>query len=243
MNTAEGQAQTPSAGLTDDAKRKAHPGSAAKALLFTAVVVLLAGAVGYQAHETRKLSQQVASLSTQLNVDGSEGAGLHTNAAPLTPAAPDVWPFDGTDLELDHWDPRAELQRMQQDMNQLFGTSFSRFHMSPEFGPLFENRVFSPSIDVEQTEDAFLVTVDVPGVSETNINVEVENNVLHIRGETNRETEGSESKGQVVRKERFEGRFERAIPLPSEVDTAKMTTEYENGILTITLPKNIPPGD
>jgi len=126
---------------------------------------------------------------------------------------------------------------MQHEMNQLFGSSFSRFQTSPKFGSLFENRTFSPSIDVEETKDAYITRVDVPGANKANLNVEVRDNVLYIRGETKRDVNEDDSAGQVVRKERFEGRFERAIPLPSEVDPAKMTSEYDNGVLTITLPK------
>ena len=242
MSTLQEGAQTRPP-LPTDTAGKGQPRPNVNTIAFSAALALLVGVLGYQVYETRRLSREVASLTTKLDASDPDAPDLQTNARPTPPSRPENWPFGGTDLNLDHWDPRAELQRMQQEMNQLFGTSFSRFHVSPRFGSLFEGRAFSPSIDVEETADAYLVRVDVPGVSQGTIDVEVQDNVLHIRGETNRETERSESKGQVVRKERFEGRFERSIPLPSEVDAAEVTSEYENGILTIKLPKTVSPGD
>lgn len=243
MSALQEGAQTRQSLPTDDTTGKGQRRSTAKTIAFSAALALLVGVLGYQVYETRRLSREVASLTTQLDASGPDVPDLQTNARQLPPPRLDNWPFWGTELDLDHWDPRAELQRMQQEMNQLFGTSFSRFHVSPRFGSLFESRAFSPSIDVEETADAYLVRVDVPRVSEATINVEVQDNLLHIQGETNRETERSESKGQIVRKERFEGRFKRSVPLPSDVDAAKVTSEYENGILTIRLPKTVSPGD
>ena len=235
-------AQERAASPTDETEPKKRLRSSGGLLVFSIIALLLAGAIGYQVYETRKLSQQVASMTSRMDAGDSEADSLINTAPPMPHSLP-TGPSSGDALDLDHWDPRAELQRMQREMNQLFGTSFSRFHTNPQLGTLFDSRTFTPSIDVEETQDAYLIRVDVPGASESDISVEVEGNVLRIRGETNHEDEGSESSGQIVRKERFEGHFERAIALSSAVDSTKMTSQYENGVLTITLPKEVQSGD
>ena len=94
---------------------------------------------------------------------------------------------------------------------------------------------FAPQVDVTETEKDMKVCAEIPGVEAKDIDVSVEDGMLRIRGEKKYEREENE-KGQ-YRMERSYGSFERAIPLPVEVDEAKAKAEFKNGVLRLTLPK------
>jgi HSP20 family protein len=92
-----------------------------------------------------------------------------------------------------------------------------------------------PPIDIHEDDKTMTIRVDVPGLDANNLNVEVSGNVLTIRGQ--REDEWSGNERGVVRRERVSGAFARSITLPSYVDAARTDARYENGTLTITVPK------
>ena len=94
---------------------------------------------------------------------------------------------------------------------------------------------FAPQVDVTETEKDMKVCAEIPGVEAKDIDVSVEGGMLRIRSEKKYEREENE-KGQ-YRMERSYGSFERAIPLPVEVDEAKAKAEFKNGVLRLTLPK------
>jgi len=94
---------------------------------------------------------------------------------------------------------------------------------------------FAPQVDVTETDKDVKVCAEIPGVDAKDIDVSVEDGTLRIRGEKKYEREENE-KGQ-YRMERSYGSFERAIPLPVEVDEAKAKAEFKNGVLRLTLPK------
>jgi HSP20 family protein len=94
---------------------------------------------------------------------------------------------------------------------------------------------FAPQVDVTETDKDVKVCAEIPGVEAKDIDVSVEDGTLTIRGEKKYEREENE-KGQ-YRMERSYGSFERAIPLPVEVDEAKAKAEFKNGVLRLTLPK------
>jgi len=94
---------------------------------------------------------------------------------------------------------------------------------------------FAPQVDVTETDKDVKVCAEIPGVEAKDIDVSVEDGTLRIRGEKKYEREENE-KGQ-YRMERSYGSFERAIPLPVEVDEAKAKAEFKNGVLRLTLPK------
>jgi HSP20 family protein len=92
-----------------------------------------------------------------------------------------------------------------------------------------------PAIDMAEDENAVTLRVDVPGLDEKDLEVEVSGNLLTIRGA--REDEWSDKKHGVRRRERISGSFARTITLPSYVDTQKIEAKYEKGILRINVPK------
>lgn len=132
------------------------------------------------------------------------------------------------------WNPYAEIQHMQNEMEQMFDNSFSRFHMKTPLGSLSK----TPDVDLKEKSDRYIVTVNAPGAEESSIDVKLEDQVLRISIKTEHaKDETDEKNGKYQYRERFVGQFQRALTLPGPANAAKMTTEYHNGVLTITIPK------
>ncbi len=96
-------------------------------------------------------------------------------------------------------------------------------------------RPWTPAVDIAETDNELVLKADVPGVKLEDINIEVENGTLSLSGNRSYSTE--ENKGGYHRQERFYGSFHRAFVLPETVDLEKVAAGYENGVLTITMPK------
>jgi HSP20 family protein len=94
----------------------------------------------------------------------------------------------------------------------------------------------APAMDVRETDDAYVVEVDLPGIDPTDTEVLLEGRTLTIKGQYAQESEKQES-GFLLR-ERRRGRFLRAVALPGMVDIEKVNSKYENGQLIVTLPKS-----
>jgi len=132
------------------------------------------------------------------------------------------------------WDPYAEMQHMQNEMEQMFDESFSRFHMKTPLGTLSR----TPDVDLQEKPDSYIVTVNAPGADESSINVKLEDQILHISIKTEQAKDETDNKnGKYEYRERFVGQFQRALSLPGPANAAKMQTAYRNGVLTITIPK------
>jgi len=125
----------------------------------------------------------------------------------------------------------TDIDSFRRSMTHLFDEFFS---MEPT--GLFET-TWHPAVDVEEDDTNIVVKADVPGIDEKNLNVNVERNVLTISGEKKEEkkTEGP-GKRQIVT-ERSYGSFMRSISLPEGVKAEKITAQFRNGVLTVTVPK------
>ena len=116
-----------------------------------------------------------------------------------------------------------------------------------DFDRLFENFLtpavagrrsemgFRPQCDIEETDSHFLASFDLPGMKESDINIEVKDNTLYIAGERERKQEAKDDMYRVY--ERAYGKFYRAFSLPENVDKEAIEANYENGVLQIALPK------
>lgn len=129
----------------------------------------------------------------------------------------------------------SPLGSFRREMDRLFDDFFRAPSLgafgsrSGEFGSLATNW---PSIDVKDRDDELVVTAEVPGMTDKDVDLFVDNGILTIRGEKKSE---KEEKGY---SERFFGHFERQIPLPTSVDEQHCRAEFHDGLLTIHLPKS-----
>lgn len=129
-------------------------------------------------------------------------------------------------------DPFRELEMLQREMNRLFDFSLTR---SPMEESTLLGGQWAPAIDVYDSKDNIMVKADLPGLTKDEIEVSVHNNNLIIKGEKKKDQEVKEE--NYYRTERFYGSFYRTIPLSSDVDADKVVAKYEDGVLSLTLPK------
>lgn len=94
-----------------------------------------------------------------------------------------------------------------------------------------------PSVNVEEREDEILLTAELPGMAEDDVDVELENNVLTISGKKHEEKEEGEKGGKFHLVERTFGSFRRSFTLPRTVDAESIEARYEDGLLTVHMPK------
>jgi HSP20 family protein len=102
-------------------------------------------------------------------------------------------------------------------------------------GSLFEKFPFSPAIDVVENENELILTAELPGLERDDVTVEVENNILTLKGEKKEEHEQKDARYHMW--ERGYGAFERSIPLPRTVRADAIKAAFVNGVLKVTLPK------
>jgi HSP20 family protein len=120
---------------------------------------------------------------------------------------------------------------LHREMNRLFDDVFSRFETGM---PSLLGRSGWPSIEAVETDKDVRVSAELPGMDEKDVEVLVDEDALIIRGEKKAETEDKERRFS----ERYYGRFERVIPLPLTVEQDKIEASFNNGVLTVTLPKS-----
>lgn len=126
------------------------------------------------------------------------------------------------------WEPAREMMTLREAMDHLFDDAFTR--------PLTLRDGWSaPAIDMYQTDDEIVVKASLPGVKADEVQINITGEILTLKGET-KQVEEKKDKAWHMREQRW-GTFERAIALPTEVTADKAKAEFENGILTITLPK------
>jgi len=126
------------------------------------------------------------------------------------------------------WEPAREMMTLREAMNHLFDDAFTR--------PLtLRDGWTAPAIDMYQTDDEIVVKASLPGVKADEVQINITGEILTLKGET-KQVEEKKDKAWHMREQRW-GAFERAIALPTEVVADKAKAEFENGILTITLPK------
>ena len=128
------------------------------------------------------------------------------------------------------WEPAREMMTLRDAMDRLFDDAFTR--------PLRLNdgHWSIPTLDMYQTDNEVVVKAAIPGVKTDDVQINVTGEVLTIKGETKEKEEVKEEKAYHLREQRW-GSFERTIALPTDVIADKAKAEFENGILTITLPK------
>lgn len=125
------------------------------------------------------------------------------------------------------WDPASELSSLQGEMNRLFNGFFGAEGSG--------SRRWVPPMDVFETPGHFVARIDLPGIGDNDVDVEVRDNVLVVSGE--RGGEHSEQIDGWYRFERSTGRFTRQLTLPDGVDPDAIAASFERGVLELRIPK------
>jgi HSP20 family protein len=129
---------------------------------------------------------------------------------------------------LTRWEPFRDFPTFQDRVNRLFEKNFLD-------GKDSTLTAWAPAVDIQETENELVVTADLPGISEKDLDVRVENNTLTIRGE--RKQEQNVNEAGYLRVERAYGSFTRSFSLPNTVNTGAIKADYLNGVLTVKMPK------
>ena len=119
------------------------------------------------------------------------------------------------------WNVEDEFNRMFEQFGKPFGW--------------MEQSRYAPAMDVRETDDAYIVEADVPGLNKEDVHIEVADNVLTIKGE--RKDEKEEKDKNYHRIERMFGSFARSVALPAGFDASRVSAKFDNGVLTVSLPK------
>ena len=135
-------------------------------------------------------------------------------------------------MALIRWEPVRELNTLQSEMNRLFNTLFDAPAPGDGGGGL---RRWIPAMDLVETEEDFVLRADLPGLSEGDVNIELEDNVLTVSGE--RKSEHEERKEGYYRVERASGSFSRSLTLPEGVDPSGIKASFDRGVLEVRIPK------
>ena len=131
------------------------------------------------------------------------------------------------------WTPFRELRELEHEMDRMFG--LTKWPVAERGTTGLLEGIWSPSVDVYQTDDKIVVKADVPGLDKKDFDIAVVDHHLTIKGERKHENEVKEE--NYHRTERVYGTFERSFELPATVDTEKIQAEYKDGVLELTLPK------
>lgn len=126
------------------------------------------------------------------------------------------------------WEPAREMMSLRDAMDRLFDDAFTR--------PLSVRDGWSaPAVDMYQTDDEIVVKAALPGIKSDEVQINITGEVLTLKGEV-KQNEEKKEKAWHIREQRY-GSFERSVVLPTDVVADKAKAEFENGILTVTLPK------
>lgn len=134
-------------------------------------------------------------------------------------------------MSLTRWNPRRDMMSLRNEMNRLFEQAFE----GGSLGPWQSSTNWGLALDVAENDDAFVVTASVPGMKPDDLDITITNNVLTIKGEY-KSDETIEEEQYHLRERRY-GSFGRSISLPVTVDADAVDAQYEDGVLTLTVPK------
>ena len=133
----------------------------------------------------------------------------------------EIMPFDRRSYRMRPFDPFREMQEMQR-----------AFWNTPAVANGFRT-------DISETNDAYKLEAELPGFKKEDIKVDIDDDTLTIKAEHTENNDEQNDEGEYVRRERYYGSYSRSFNV-SEIDVEGITAAYENGILTLTLPKKAP---
>ncbi len=125
------------------------------------------------------------------------------------------------------WEPMREMMTLREAMDRLFDDAFTR--------PVNVNGLGAPAIDLYQTNNDVVIKAALPGLKADDVQISITGDMLTLKGEFKQDNEVKEATYH-IKEQRF-GSFERSVMLPTEVQSDKAKADFENGVLTVTLPK------
>jgi HSP20 family protein len=153
----------------------------------------------------------------------------------------DLIPWNrGHDVSVRRGEELNPFLTLHREMNRLFDDVFRGFDVAPFGGAdrLFDRGMGWPKIEVSESGNEMKVTAELPGLDEKDVDVQLANGMLSIKGEKKTETEDKDR----LFSERYYGRFERRIPVEG-IDEDKVSASFKNGVLSVTLPKSADGGN
>ena len=136
-------------------------------------------------------------------------------------------------MNLVKWDPFRELEDVSKRLNRIFGQPPARAEAGNEMLALAD---WAPSVDISETEAAYLIKGEIPGVKKEDVKITIQDGMLTIQGERKQEKEEKGKKFHRV--ECSYGSFMRSFRVPDDADEGKVKAEFKDGMLNITLPKS-----
>ena len=185
-------------------------------------------------------------LSLQENQQTQPAQQQDQNAAPEDATA-FINDNSYTAFDNPRWEPYAEIERMQREMDRMFDHRFSQYYNPgnynhpdynyPDFQRHFRLSTSTPEIDIKENDFQYMVMVNLPGADENDISVTLDGQRLTIKGKRHYEKQDRSRNGNIVFQERQSGKFKRSLTLAHPVQQNKMNTRLDNGILKILIPK------
>jgi HSP20 family protein len=124
------------------------------------------------------------------------------------------------------WDPYRDITALRDEMNRLFTRSL---------GDTAGGSAWTPAMDIFDTQDAVVLKAELPGLTPEDIDIEIDDNVLTVKGE--RRFEDTVEDGRYYRLERAYGTFSRTVTLPQGVKSEEVSADFDNGVLHVRVPK------
>lgn len=150
-------------------------------------------------------------------------------------------PFDDDfvirDFGGEAWNPLAEFQKMQEEMDQMLGNYNRHFQSNfPALNEFFKTKTSLAEMDVNEKEDRYIVRLNIPGADKSDIHVTINDRVLRVTGML-KETKEEKMGNKIVGQESQTRYFDQSTTLPGPIKAGEIQSTYNDGWLTITIPK------
>lgn len=136
-------------------------------------------------------------------------------------------------MNLIKWDPFKELEEVSTRLNRFFEKAPARSELSTEMVSMAD---WVPSVDISETDSAYMVKGEIPGVKKEDVRVTVQNGMLTIQGERKQEKEEKGKRWHRV--ECSYGSFVRSFRVPDDADESKIKADFKDGLINVTIPKS-----
>jgi len=135
-------------------------------------------------------------------------------------------------VNLVKWDPFRELEDVSNRLNRVFGRSLARSDTGQEMLAMAD---WTPSADISETNKAYLIKAEIPGINKEDVKVTLQDGMLTIQGERKMEKEEKDKKFHRI--ERSYGSFMRSFRVPDDADASAVKADFKDGMLNVTLNK------